>query len=287
MKPRYGVRLLKALILVSAPAGILHSADLAMVPTPPPILDSAALSTPTPAPTPDPALLLTQDLFRAIANGNPEALRQALNAGADPNGSLPAPAPDEFRKRYPDGDLEYYFRKETGFTALMFASAIGNEMAVRYLLLAGADRHRLSRHSQTFALWQAARHGHVGVMRLLMGITPQSESSQYRVEVSLSAQSATVWKSGAVVFSTRISSGRESKPTPPGTYLITDKYRDWKSTIYPAKMPYFLRLSCANFGLHAGVVPNYPASHGCVRVPEENAKKLFAMLPIGTEVDIR
>jgi lipoprotein-anchoring transpeptidase ErfK/SrfK len=96
-----------------------------------------------------------------------------------------------------------------------------------------------------------------------------------------------VWKDGAIVLTTEISSGRASKPTPPGDYLVTDKYRDWKSTIYPARMPYFMRLSCGNFGLHAGSLPGYPASHGCVRLPAENAKKLFALLPIGTEVVIR
>ena len=169
----------------------------------------------------------------------------------------------------------------------MFAAAIGNETAVRWLLMAGADRHKTSRSSGTFALWQAAKNGHIEVMRLLMGITPRSECRHYRVQVDLATQRATIWKDDVVLLTTDISSGRASKPTPPGRYLVTDKYRDWKSTIYPARMPYFLRLSCANFGLHAGVIPGYPASHGCVRLPEENAKKLYATLPIGTEVEIR
>lgn len=275
--------LASALIVASALTGSLHAAELAMIPAPPPFVAPSA----TPSPTPDPAVALELDLFRAIADSNIEAMRLALNAGADPNGCLPTPAPEEFRKRYPDGSLEYYFRHEQGFTPLMFAAAIGNETAARWLLMAGADRHKRSRSSGTFALWQAARNGHVAVMKLLMGITPQSECSHYRVEVNLTSQRATVWKDGVVILTTDISSGRDSKPTPPGRYLITDKYRDWKSTIYPARMPYFLRLSCGNFGLHQGVLPGYPASHGCVRLPEENAKKLYAMLPIGTEVEIR
>jgi hypothetical protein len=272
-----------ALVVASALMGGLHAAELAMIPALPPLVAPAA----SPSPTPDPAVALELDLFRAIADGNIEAMRLALNAGADPNGCLPTPAPEEFRRRYPDGTLEYYFRHEQGFTPLMFAAATGNEIAARWLLMAGADRHKRSRSSGTFALWQAARNGHVSVMKLLMGITPQSECSHYRVEISLAAQRATIWKDGAVILTTDISSGRESRPTPPGRYLVTDKYRDWKSTIYPARMPYFLRLSCGNFGLHQGVLPGYPASHGCVRLPAENAKKLFAMLPIGTEVEIR
>jgi lipoprotein-anchoring transpeptidase ErfK/SrfK len=270
-----------ALVVASALTGAPYAAEVAMIPAQPPLV------APSPSPTPDPAVARELDLFLAIADGNTEAMRLALNAGADPNGSLPAPAPEEIRKRYPDGSLEYYFRHEKGFTPLMFAAAIGNETAARWLLMAGADRYQRSRSSGTFALWQAARNKHVAVMKLLMGITPQSESARYHVEVDLGAQRATVWKDGAIVLTTEISSGRPSKPTPPGDYLVTDKYRDWKSTLYPARMPYFLRLSCGNFGLHAGSLPGYPASHGCVRLPAENAKKLFALLPIGTEVVIR
>ena len=51
-------------------------------------------------------------------------------------------------------------------------------------------------------------------------------------------------------------------------------------------MPYFQRLSCSDFGLHQGNVPGYPASHGCIRVPEGNAAKLFAMTEAGDRVRI-
>ena len=54
-----------------------------------------------------------------------------------------------------------------------------------------------------------------------------------------------------------------------------------------ASMPFFLRLSCSTVGLHAGVLPGYPASHGCVRLPSEVAKKLFQIIPRGTTVVIR
>jgi lipoprotein-anchoring transpeptidase ErfK/SrfK len=51
-------------------------------------------------------------------------------------------------------------------------------------------------------------------------------------------------------------------------------------------MPYFQRLSCSDFGLHQGVVPGYPASHGCIRVPAGNAAKLFTMTEAGDRVRI-
>lgn len=234
------------------------------------------------------AQFLAVRLFTAIADSDREALRLALNAGADPDSDLPTvPEADALRRRFAGSDIEYYFRRDPGYTALMFAAAIGNRDAARYLLLAGAEKSRKSRHSRTFALWQAAHNRHIEIMQLLMGITEASECSQYRVDIDLAAQRATVWKGKTVILSTEISSGSSSRPTPPGRYLVTDKYRDWKSTIYPARMPYFLRLSCGDFGLHAGNLPGYPASHGCVRLPEENAKQLYSTLPIGTLVVIR
>lgn len=52
-------------------------------------------------------------------------------------------------------------------------------------------------------------------------------------------------------------------------------------------MPYFQRLSCSDFGFHYGYVPNYPASHGCIRLPMDSAKKLFAMTEVGDRVTIK
>ncbi|MEP6777567.1 MAG: L,D-transpeptidase family protein, partial [Chthoniobacterales bacterium] len=74
--------------------------------------------------------------------------------------------------------------------------------------------------------------------------------------------------------------------TPPGQYVVTDKDRDHRSTIYKVEMPYFMRLNCRDFGMHEGVVPRYAASHGCIRLPAAAARKLFAEIPIGTVVRI-
>lgn len=67
---------------------------------------------------------------------------------------------------------------------------------------------------------------------------------------------------------------------------MTNKYKMWKSSLYHAKMPYFLRLSCGDFGLHAGNLPGYPASHGCIRLPADKAQELFTLIPEGTLVEI-
>ena len=66
----------------------------------------------------------------------------------------------------------------------------------------------------------------------------------------------------------------------------TDKKTEHVSTIYKVKMPFFMRLNCRDFGMHEGVVPDHPASHGCIRVPRDAARKLFKEVPIGTLVTI-
>jgi lipoprotein-anchoring transpeptidase ErfK/SrfK len=119
-----------------------------------------------------------------------------------------------------------------------------------------------------------------------MGINEDHPARRFRIHVDLANQRATLYEAGNRLFETPISSGRKSHPTPTGRYLVTDKYTMWKSTLYHAKMPHFLRLSCGDFGLHAGVLPGYPASHGCIRLPKAVAKDLFDKIPVGTLVEI-
>jgi lipoprotein-anchoring transpeptidase ErfK/SrfK len=68
--------------------------------------------------------------------------------------------------------------------------------------------------------------------------------------------------------------------------VITNKERNHRSTIYHVEMPYFMRLSCLDFGMHAGYVPNYPASHGCIRMPEFMAENFFRSVSVGTPVTV-
>lgn len=224
--------------------------------------------------------------FAAIADNNKHTLVEMLNGGMDPNAELPFPAPADFQKRFADSRLAYYVAKEPGFTALMMATALGNNDFVRFLLMAGADPLRKTKRHKTHALWLAGTANRIDIMRSLLGISPEHEASRYRIHIDLTRQRATLWRDGHPEWETPISSGRKSHPTPTGQYLVTDKHRMWKSTLYDAKMPFYLRLSCGDFGLHQGVLPGYPASHGCIRLPEKAARKLFATVPIGTLVEI-
>jgi lipoprotein-anchoring transpeptidase ErfK/SrfK len=119
----------------------------------------------------------------------------------------------------------------------------------------------------------------------LLGGGPSPD--QLRIEITLASQRAAVIKDGVSVFDTVCSTGRSGFSTRTGDFVITDKDRNHRSTIYKVDMPYFMRLSCLDFGMHEGAVPNYPASHGCIRLPGEAARKLFAEIPVGTLVTVK
>ncbi len=228
----------------------------------------------------------TMSFFQAIAEGQTRAVCLMLNAGFDPDSDLPWPVPQEFVKQFDDHLVRYYVSSERGFTALMLATCLGNEVFVRILLAAGATPNKMTKRHKTFALWLAGKYGHLEIMRLLMRIGPEDPSRFLKVVVDLDAQRATLYRHNQLVMEMPISSGKRSHPTPTGQYLVTNKYKMWKSTLYHAKMPNFLRLSCGDFGLHAGHLPGYPASHGCIRLPSEMAKALFEIVPGGTLVEI-
>lgn len=254
------------------------------LPAPPaPLPDPTPLPAPTPTPTPAPDPLA---LFSAIAADDLAWLQRLLDQGTNPDTAFPQPGPADFLKHYDGTDLAYYLRKEPGFTPLMFAAALGAEPAVLKLIAAGADPHQRTGKSKTFPLYLAARAGHIAVMRHLMGITPESDVMRYRLRVDLGDQRVVLWQDDKIILFSRISSGKSSTPTPTGTYLVTDKHRDWVSTLFDARMPYYLRLSCGDFGLHAGELPGYPASHGCIRLPMQDAREFFKAVPIGTLVQI-
>jgi len=235
-----------------------------------------------PSPPPD----LTPELFRAVAGADAPLVGQLLDSGVDVNAILPLPAPEDLLARFRDTNLEYYLTREKGLTPLMLSAAMGYPEIVRLLLGRGADKNALTKKHRTFALWLAGRGGHVEVMKLLLAIEPESEADRTKIRISLADQTAWLWRNGKIERTMPVSTGRKKFPTPRGRFVVTNKYKDWKSTLYPARMPYFLRLSCKDFGMHAGALPGYPASHGCIRLPASDAKALFSIVPVGTLVEI-
>lgn len=134
------------------------------------------------------------------------------------------------------------------------------------------------------------------------------------IVIDLTAQKAYLYKGGALVLESPASTGREGYDTPTGKFRIIQKELDHRSTLYGeyvqnstviipgvdvrkqarppgttfegAPMPYFLRIVGA-VGLHAGQVPHYPASHGCIRLPNAKARRFFEAAKVGTPVTIK
>ena len=94
--------------------------------------------------------------------------------------------------------------------------------------------------------------------------------------ISLDEQRAYVYRNGLRIGVSTVSTGKKGKETPTGVFTILQKKKDYKSNLYnSAPMPFMQRLTWDGIALHAGNLPGYPASHGCVRLPYEFARKLF------------
>jgi hypothetical protein len=105
--------------------------------------------------------------------------------------------------------------------------------------------------------------------------------------VSLEEQKAYVYRNGLLIGATTASTGRPGHLTPTGVFTVLQKQKQHRSTIYDgAPMPYMQRLTWGGVALHAGGLPGYPESHGCVHLPSEFAKQLFAISPSGMTVVI-
>lgn len=98
------------------------------------------------------------------------------------------------------------------------------------------------------------------------------------IVVSKASQEMHVFKRGNLWKSTRVSTGKRGKETPSGVFAILQKREEHYSNLYDnAPMPFMQRLTWDGIALHAGAVPGYPASHGCVRMPKDFASELFGV----------
>ncbi len=135
-----------------------------------------------------------------------------------------------------------------------------------------------------------------------------------RVEIRLGEQKVYIYQEQNVAGVSPVTTGKPGHETPPGHYTILVKDIDHKSNLYgvfldsngyiidgnaeagqkpppgavydSADMPYYMRLREDGVGMHAGYLPGYPASHGCIRLPHAFAELLFSNVSVGTPVDI-
>jgi len=151
------------------------------------------------------------------------------------------------------------------------------------------------------------------IVLITIALCAKLSAQQTAVIINLSEQTAYLLRDGRVAFVSPIASGKEGWGTPIGSFrviskdlnhqsgnfgLITDSYGRIVNPnatpgsyiprgchYMPAPMPYFMEFR-KYVGMHAGYLPGYPASHGCVRMPRDLAAEFFARVRIGTPVKV-
>lgn len=146
---------------------------------------------------------------------------------------------------------------------------------------------------------------------LLKQITPDS----VHVVVSLSKQRAYLMTEEQIVINSPISSGKRGHSSPTGHFSVLEKDPNHHSSLYGdfvdgygrivragvsatidaapsgtrfagATMKWFMRLTDEGVGMHVGILPGYPASHGCIRMPADGAKLFYDHVKVGTPVEV-
>ncbi len=222
----------------------------------------------------------------AVIHRKAEAVEALLAAGVAPDSPFLKPAPEALLPLFESDYFVKWYGRDEGLTPLMLAAARGDTAQLRQLLKAGAKRGAQTKAWHRYPIVFACDTVNIPAAQILLGRNPDDEREKRHAVISLSRQRVTLFKNDQPVRSSKVSTGKHSTPTPPGQYVITDKQAHWVSSIYKVPMPFFMRLSCKEIGLHAGVVPGYPASHGCIRLPKGEVQAFFRTLKIGDPVTI-
>lgn len=107
------------------------------------------------------------------------------------------------------------------------------------------------------------------------------------IVVSIPAQRMYVYRDGVLIGVSTVSTGSPGRDTPTGDFTILQKNVFHRSNLYSnAPMPFMQRLTWDGIALHAGHLPGYPASHGCIRLPKAFAKQLYELTQMGGRVSV-
>jgi len=105
------------------------------------------------------------------------------------------------------------------------------------------------------------------------------------IYIAIDKQQLTLYSDGQPIAHSRVSTGVPGHPTPTGVFSIIQKDRYHHSNIYSNAPMYFMqRITWSGVAMHQGVVPNHPASHGCIRLPEAFARQLWGITRLGVRV---
>jgi lipoprotein-anchoring transpeptidase ErfK/SrfK len=114
-----------------------------------------------------------------------------------------------------------------------------------------------------------------------------AQKGAVEIVVSIKAQRAYIYRGNRMIGATTVSTGRKGNETPTGSFPILQKKKMHFSNLYNnAPMPNMQRMTWDGVALHAGNIPGYAASHGCVRLPREFSELLFKATSIGDIVHV-
>ena len=142
---------------------------------------------------------------------------------------------------------------------------------------------------------QAIDRGGRPILGIVAGLTPGqyvwapelSPEGPALLVVNLATQRAILFRNGVPVAASTVSSGKAGNDTPTGVFTILQKNKEhYSSTYNNAPMPNMQRLTWKGIALHAGKLPGYPASHGCIRLPMKFSQLLFGATKLGMTVVI-
>ena len=131
------------------------------------------------------------------------------------------------------------------------------------------------------------RHRHAKPTLAKKDQAQDAPNGPLQIIISIADQRISVYDNGALIARSSVSTGIRGHPTPLGVFSVISKQRWHRSNIYSAApMPYMQRITWSGIALHAGVLPGHPASHGCIRLKNDFAIRLWRLTKRGTRVII-
>ena len=131
------------------------------------------------------------------------------------------------------------------------------------------------------------QHGHTKPDSTRKAQFQDASKGPLLIVISVADQRISLYDNGALIARSSVSTGVKDHPTPLGVFSVISKQRWHRSNIYSAApMPYMQRITWSGIALHAGDLPGYPASHGCIRLTNDFAIRLWHLTRRGTRVII-
>jgi hypothetical protein len=127
--------------------------------------------------------------------------------------------------------------------------------------------------------------GHAGKKTGALGKEAAKPQGPLVIAISINKQNLKVYDANGFFAESPISTGMAGHPTPTGVFSVIQKQKLHHSNIYSgAPMPFMQRITWSGIAIHAGVLPGYPASHGCIRMPMAFAVKMYGWTKMGARV---